>query len=363
MENVHHPKRMALLPQGAQAKRRTNVVAIDMGSRTTKAVSLQRKGSGFDLLRYTIQDAPVQDKAVSAEQLAAHFRTVLDSLAVKTKQVILVVGVNDSLLRNAELPFVPVNDMRQMLKFNSKNYLQQDLTDYVFDCYILPPPAGTTPADALKANQKCRVLVGGAKKQLLESLQAATKEAGLVADQITPSLVATANAFEMAQPEIFNKEVVALVDVGFKNSSISILLKGELTLSRVVAIGADKLTAGLAEALNISYAEAEGIKVGMPDQVQAAMQALLSPLGRELRASIDFFEHQQDKPVSQVFVSGGSARSPFIIETLQSELMVPCKSWNPVSFLNPALPPEQLGELEQVAPQLAVAAGGAVAAF
>jgi type IV pilus assembly protein PilM len=128
-------------------------------------------------------------------------------------------------------------------------------------------------------------------------------------------------------------------------------------------MGGDKLTAGLAEALNISYAEAEGIKIGMPEQVQANLLPLITPLGRELRASIDFFEHQQDKPVSQVFVSGGSARSRLIIETLQSELMVPCKSWNPVSFLETALPPEQSGELEQVAPQLTVAMGGAVAAF
>jgi type IV pilus assembly protein PilM len=134
-------------------------------------------------------------------------------------------------------------------------------------------------------------------------------------------------------------------------------------LSRVVAIGGDRLTAGLAEALNISYAEAEGIKIGMPEQVQSNMLPLLTPLGRELRASIDFFEHQQDKAVSQVFISGGSARSPFIIETLQSELMVPCKSWNPTSFLNIALSAEQMSELEQVAPQLAVATGGAVAAL
>jgi type IV pilus assembly protein PilM len=352
---------MALLPQSASTKRRTHIVAIDMGMRTTKGVSLQRRATGFDLLRYTIQDAPTQEKSLSTELMAEHLKNVVEALGAKTRQVILVVGVNDCLLRHAELPLVPIDDMRMMLKFNSKNYLQQDLPDHVFDCYILPPRPGAKPAETPKANQKCRVLVGGARKQFLDSLQAASKEAGLVADQIAPCLLATANAFEMAQPEVFNKEVVALVDIGFKNSSISILLNGELTLSRVVGIGGDKLTAGLAEALNISYAEAEGIKIGMPEQVQSTMLPLLTPLGRELRASIDFFEHQQDKSVTQVFVSGGSARSQFIIEALQSELMVPCKNWNPVSFLSVALPPQQLGELEQVAPQLAVATGGAVA--
>jgi type IV pilus assembly protein PilM len=295
--------------------------------------------------------------------LSEHLKNVMEALGAKTRQVVLVVGVNDCLLRHAELPLVPVSDMRTMLKFNSKNYLQQELPDHVFDCHILPPRPGAKPADTGKSGQKCRVLVGGAKKQLLDSLQAASKEAGLVVEQIAPSLMAIANAFEMAQAEAFNKEVVALVDIGFRNSSISILLNGELTLSRVVGIGGDKLTAGLAEALNISYAEAEGIKIGMPEQVQSTMLPLLTPLGRELRASIDFFEHQQDKAVTQVFVSGGSARSQFIVETLQSELMVPCKSWNPVSFLAMALPPQQMGELEQVAPQLAVASGGAAAAF
>jgi len=120
---------------------------------------------------------------------------------------------------------------------------------------------------------------------------------------------------------------------------------------------------GLAESLNISYAEAEGIKVGMPTEVQSNLESLVVPLGRELRASIDFFEHQQDKAVSQVFVSGGSARSEFIVQTLQTELMAECKPWNPLSFLQMSLPPQQTAEIDHVAPQLAVAIGAAVATF
>ena len=40
------------------------------------------------------------------------------------------------------------------------------------------------------------------------------------------------NAFEMALRICLQKEVVALVDVGFKHSSICVLLNGELSLSR-----------------------------------------------------------------------------------------------------------------------------------
>ena len=61
--------------------------------------------------------------------------------------------------------------------------------------------------------------------------------------------------------------------------------------------------------LGISYAEAEGIKVGMPAEVEQHLEGLIIPLGRELRASIDFYEHQNEKTVNRAYLTGGSARS------------------------------------------------------
>ncbi|MBI4659201.1 MAG: pilus assembly protein PilM [Verrucomicrobia bacterium] len=353
---------MALPFQTSLGKKRSLAVAVDLGSHTTKAVCIQRKAEGFELLRYAVQPAPAREKASAVDALTAHLKAIAQTLGAKTKLLSLLVGVDDSLLRHAEVPMMPVSDLRRMLKYGSKNYLQQDLPDYIFDCHVLPARNAQGSAEPQKS-QKCRVLVGGARKQFLDTLQEAAKNAGLVADQVTPSLIGIANAFELAQPEIFAKEIIALVDLGFKHSTISILLNGELSLNRVVAIGGDRLTAGLAEAMNTSYAEAEKAKLAVAEEALPFLMSLLTPLGRELRASVDFFEKQEDKTVSQVFISGGSARSPFIVETLQTELMVPCRSWNPTSFLNLALPPEQMGEIEPSGPLLAVATGGAMAVF
>jgi len=353
---------MALPFLSSQTRRLDQIIAIDLGARTTKAVHLQRKGDSLNFLGYALQDAPAYEKGLSPQLLGEHLGAINQALGGRTKQVVLAVGVGDSLVRHTELPMVPAADMRVMLKFNSKSYLQQDLPDHAFDCYIIPPRSGVKP-DAAKTAQKCTGLVGGAKRQLIDDWQTAAKNAGLIPEQIVPSLIGPPNAFEMAKADVFNKEVVALVDIGFKHSSITILLNGELMLSRVVGIGGDRLTNGVAEALGVSYAEAEGIKVGLPDEVQSTMVTLLAPLGRELRASVDFFEHQQDKPVTQVFVSGGSARSDYIVQILQTELMVPCTSWNPTTFLNMALPPQQMGEVDQIAPQLSVVIGAALAAL
>jgi len=353
------------LPFLSKAKGKDQALAIDLGGRTTKAVYLQRKGNGFVMSRYALLDAPIYEKTLSVDMLAEHLKNVSQAMEIKTREVMLTIGVNDSIVRIAELPLMPVCDMRQILKNNTKAYLQQDLPGHVFDCYIIPPKQAALSAEKKAAGSipKTKVLVASAKGQFVNDLQTAIKNAGLIPQSIIPDLLGPVNAFEMSMPEAFAREVVALVDIGFKNSTICLLSEGELALSRVVNTGGDKLTNGLAEQMNISYAEAEGIKVGMPNEVQPQLESLVSPLGRELRASIDFFEHQQDKTVGKVYISGGSARSDLMVQMLRSQLNVECKSWNPTSFLQLSLPPQQLSELEHVASQLTVAIGTALAAF
>lgn len=354
----------------SRTRKRDSIVAVDLGGRMTKAVHVQRKADKFILAGYVVTDAPIYEKTLSADMLGEHLKTIVQTLDVKGKHATLAVGLNDAIVRPAELPVMPMDDMRMVLKMNAKNYLQQDLPGHTFDCFVIPPKANGAPAPAADAKakpasnlQKQRVLVGGAKQQLLVDIQEALRHAGLGSDSITPGLIGPVNAFELAMPEVFAKEIVALIDIGFKATSICILMEGELALSRVVNIGGDKLTTSLAELLSISYAEAEGLKVGMPGDVQPHLEPVLATLGRELRASIDYFEHHQDKAVSQAFLSGASARAEMVVQGLQAELMVECKAWNPTAFLQPALPPQQMAEFESVSGQLTVAIGAAVAAL
>jgi type IV pilus assembly protein PilM len=348
-----------------QPKRRDQIIAIDLGACSTKGVHLQRRGDRFTLLNFAVVDRPAQDKAPTRESLTQLFKEMTETLRNgRHRNVTVALGVNDCIFRQVEVPLMPLDDMRLMLKFHSKNYLQQDLPAHVFDCYYIPTQQGKN-GEIPKAGgtMKQKVMVGGAKQELVEEMEQAIKGAGLIQDQIIPGVIGPANAFEASEPETFGKEAMALVDLGFKSSSITILDCGEIKLNRVVAIGGERFTAGLAEALTISPLEAENIKIGMPDEVQPNLEAIINPLGRELRASIDFFEHQYDKTINQVFVSGGSARSDVILKCLQNELMVPCKSWNPTRFLQLELSPQKMGEIEQVAPQLAVAIGAAATAF
>jgi Tfp pilus assembly PilM family ATPase len=217
---------MALPFMSDRNRKKDQLLSIDLGGRTTKAVNLHRKGDGYVLAGYALLDAPIYEKNLSPDLLGEHLRAVCAALDPKTRTVTLAVGVSDSIVRHADLPQMPVSDMRQVLKNNTKNYLQQDLPGHVFDCFVIPPRASAKTTDKGKlasGSPKLRVLVAGARKQLVEDMHTAIRTTGLVADCILPGLLGPVNAFEMAMPELFSREVVALVDIGFKHTSICLL--------------------------------------------------------------------------------------------------------------------------------------------
>jgi len=87
------------------------------------------------------------------------------------------------------------------------------------------------------------------------------------------------------------------------------------------------------------------------------LQPLVAPLGRELRASIDFFRASKgERRVAKFLVSGARPRSDFILQLLQTELAVVCKACSHPGIKLFPVPPTNDG-VEQVAPPGTVAIG------
>ena len=54
------------------------------------------------------------------------------ALGSQTKLVTLAIGLDDTVVRQVELPQIPMDEMRLVLKNNTKGYLQQDMPNHVF---------------------------------------------------------------------------------------------------------------------------------------------------------------------------------------------------------------------------------------
>ena len=122
----------------AEKKKRNQMMAVDLGTRTTKAVLMERRGEVLALSRYALLDAPIFDKKFSPS-CSPNISAAWPRRWATTKFVTLAVGLDDAIVRQVELPQIPVGEMRLVLKNNTKGYLQQDLPNHVFDCHIFPP--------------------------------------------------------------------------------------------------------------------------------------------------------------------------------------------------------------------------------
>jgi Tfp pilus assembly PilM family ATPase len=366
-------------------KKRDSIIAISFGSRTTKAVEICRRREALCLRNYLVVDAPIYEQEISVELLADHLKSIVELLETDTRRAVFVLSARDSLLRLAEMPPAPASDLRKVLKHSSKIYLQEELTGHVFDCHVVREatvvPAALRRAkdqtkivdfgdgrvvvatpDSERTGPQSKVLVGAVKVQTMAVLRKAAKDAGLSVEQITVPQVGQANAL-LATPDFAPQEAVALVDFGFSTSTIGILSDGKLMHGRVVPLGGDTITKGLADAMNIPYPAAENLKTVLPEKVEARLEDLLTPLIEELRASIDFFEDHAGKRVTEVSVFGASARSAVILQALQKQLVLPCKNWVPTGLLTLQLPPEGMANVERDASVLVAAIGAAMAWF
>jgi type IV pilus assembly protein PilM len=339
------------------------IVVIVLGTCTTKAVHVRRQGESLHLLNYVLKPTPVLKEGLSGEALSNHLREVRQQLNAGTNRAVVVIGMGQSLVRTLEMPALKPPEMRQLVKRNSKRFFQEELTDYEFDCFVLPEPAASASAGTPSPQRKNQALVAGAKTALLDDLRAAVKAAGLSSVQVAVSQVCLVNAALAALPELPADEAVAIVDLGFRTSSITFLVSRNPGLSRTVGIGGDTLTASLASAMNIPYDVAEGLKIFMPEKVRDKLEERISALGQELRTAIDFFESQEEKQVRRIFVAGGTARSQFIVQGLQDQLRIPCQKLDLARFGTSELPPEKADAVAKDAPQLATAGGAAAAAL
>jgi type IV pilus assembly protein PilM len=344
------------MPGHRRSKRREEIIAIDLGTKMTKAVLLRRVGEEYILRNYVLMEAPSAEKALSRSVWADHIRKVGRALGSTTRRVVLAMGPTTAIFSQTELPAAAPSDLRKMIKLSPKNYLQQDLPDHVFDCYVTPGDDGE--GGGRTARRKARVLVAAARRPLVEDLVDGARDSGYVVEQITLSQVATVNAFAAANPEAPG-EAVAFLDIGFRHSTISISYRSRLALVRVVNIGADQLADVMQQATSrgemTSQEEDENPAM---DALQVSVQKAIRGLAKEVDASIGFFLSQNDLPVHQVYVSGGSARSTLILQTLELELGVPCRAWNPALALKQeGAASRRAGDLEYEAPQLTVAVG------
>lgn len=356
------------------AKRGNSVIGIDLGKRTYKAVLLNKKSeTRYALTSFASHE--VSEEITTADEVAQNLKQLLKDLGGYTKNCALAISEPQALLRIIEQPTTPPELLRNALRYNGLSMLNQDCKDFVLDVAGISyngghavtiatagqneGPVVTQAPTATQTQTQTRYLVGGLLRSRVKEISEAMAKTRLSVELMQLAPVCSFNAFEVAYPDVHQRDAFLLLDLGHLQSTVLIGCNGELTLTRAFDYGGKHFTQALtADGALDANAAFLMIKEGDPGMADICHNTL-SRLCTEVRNSMGFFEGQHETSIQRLYVSGGLSRAEMILQTLSDELGLPCEVWDPLENCEVALPAAKRKDLQQEFVTLNVACGAA----
>ena len=340
----------------------SSLVGLDVGSSTIKAVELNHrsKSGNFELSRLGVAPVPaeaiVQGAFLNASAITDAIREAVDNGKIKTKNVAAAVSGHSVIVKKVSLPNMTREELDEQIRWEAEQYIPFDVNEVNLDFEILEGGA---------SEGQMEVLLVAAKKDLIDDYVQVITEAGLVPVAIDVAAFAVENAFE-TNYDFSPSETIALVNIGAQVVNINILSGGVPCFTRDITTAGNQFTEEIQKALSISFDEAERIKLGgrgsdsqdvVPQEVEAAIQAVTETVIGEISRSLDFFgATSADNRIEKVYLSGGASRASGFVDAFRDRTGLPVELLNPLSRMLPStrFDPEFL---EDMAPSLSVGVG------
>jgi len=323
-----------------------NLVGLDIGNHTIKLVHLKNKGVKLALAHLVIREIPpeVQEEAdpdVKNDQLVELIKQIFKEQDLRIKDVVTSIPGDDVIVRYIKLPYMSEEELKNVIALETEQYIPLSIDQVVLDFTVL----GELEEEGQK---KLEVLLVAAKEEIVDRHLELLGRAGLNPFVLDVDSFALSNAFEHNYGRV-SGETLGLINLGAKLTTINIVEDGVSHLTRDVAVAGNNFTREIQQEFSLSYAEAEELKrqqgqaqTETEDLIQFenqdvnnksarigdAITPVLNKLLAEIRRSFDYYESSiRKKPVSRIFLSGGTARLKNIDKYLAEKLNVPVE-WN-----------------------------------
>jgi len=342
-------------------------LGLDIGSTGVKLILLKeqrRRGQvGYSLQSFGMKPLPpeaiVDGALMNSTAIVQAIQELMGELKVKQKEVAIGVSGHSVIIKKISMPRMTQEELEEAIQWEAEQHIPFDIKDVNIDTQILKP-------DANDATGQMDVLLVAAKKDMINDYTTVVAEAGLAPAVVDVDAFAVQNCFT-ANYEIPEKETVVLINAGAAVVNINIISGGVTTFTRDVTIGGNQFTEEIQKQLNVSYEEAEALKIGggrgdsdavVPQEVERVMGSVAEQVAGEIQRSLDFYAGTAaDATFSKVYLSGGTAKIPALFKTIESRVGVPVEILNPFKAIEIDNRRFDPAFIMDVAPLAAVAVG------
>lgn len=360
--------RASAIPRKLQAK-----LGLDIGSRYIKLVHMVGSSQGIHLLNYGFAATPlgaINDGVINnPEAVGEAIQQILKYYNIKEKRVICSLPGRSVIIRQVTIPAgMPDREIKQGIISDVERFLPFPLDEMEFTYHVL--------GDVFQGDvRQTSVLFIATHKDTVSRRIEATRYAGLESVEMdVEPFVILRSVIEsgMFEDKDSLNQTLLLLDMGASSTNVSIINNGSLRFTRIFAIGGDTFTHALESGFDLSYLEAEKVKmekgVAVLDEdtmdidtetreVYEMISPHLDTLAMEIRRSIAYYVSKyRGENVTKIVLTGGGSMLKGINRFFEDDLGVPVMYSNPMSNIT-YVSDGDVHRLSKIVPFLGVSLG------
>lgn len=340
------------------------IVGLDIGSSCIKAVELKRSRAGIEVAHLGVEplgsDVVVDSMIMDSPSVSSAITKLFNDNAIKVRSVATSVSGHSVIVKPISIPTRSEGELESDIKSEAAQHIPFDIDVVNIDYQVL--------SEDLSGPQMDIILVAVKKDKILNYTNVLNM-AGK-----TPAVV-DIDAFALQNCYEYNYEpapgtTVALLNIGASVMNINIVKGSKPLFTRDVSVGGHQYTDSLQKELDLSFDDAESLKLGnkvgtvSEDAKLPILQQVTEIIVLEIQKTFDFFRATAaGEHIERIYLAGGSSKVTGLMEALRQEFSLPVEVLNPFARIN--YPEGTLAAelIAQNAGQLAVAVGLALRSF
>ena len=336
-----------------------NLVGLDIGSSSVKAVELGRKGAALQLLNLGFEnlqtDTIVDGQIMELNNVSNVIAQIFSEHQIRTTRVAAGVSGHSVIVKNIVLPQMSQEELQESFSWHAEEHIPFDIADVNLDYELTS-----------RSDDALHVLMAACKSDKIANVKQAIQLAGKQPVIIDVDAFALQNCYEVnyhPRPG----EIVALLNVGAATMNINILNGTRSIFARDASAGGSQYTSLLQKELGLSFEQAEGVKRGMalPEGVEARpiqpiIETVSEALALEVKKTFDFYRatvQEGEATIQKILLAGGGSKLPGLAEFLTQKFEIPVEVFDPFKQIEVDGKKFDPDYMREIVPEMAVAVG------
>jgi len=309
-------------------------VGLDIGTSAVKLCMLKDNKGRYQLMTFGMialpPEAIVDGAIMNSTAIVDAIRELIQSYHVKNKEVAIAISGTSVILKKIPLPIMTPEELEESIQWEAEQYIPFDINDVNLDVHILNPNTDQGQMD---------VLLVAAKKDIIDDYTSVVMDAGLEPVIMDVDALALQNMFELNY-DLPAGETICLIDIGAAVININIIADRVSAFTRDIAMGGNQFTEEIQKQLNVSYDEAEELKIGghesedadsvVPQEVDRIIQEVSDALAHEVQRSLDFYTATSaDSQILRIYLSGGVSKVQAVARAIEGRTGIPVEIVDP----------------------------------